>query len=98
MGVLVVTRSQAVAFVAMVVAGVAWIGAANSMTVAAQLLLPDWVRARGMAIHQMALMGSIALGAALWGQVATLTDVHTSLAIAAACVARRRGGHPGDAA
>ncbi|HEV7913435.1 MAG TPA: MFS transporter [Albitalea sp.] len=84
-----------VAAPAMVVAGAAWLSAANSLTVSAQLALPDWVRARGMSIYQMALMGSSALGAALWGQVATWTDVRTSLvaasvgAIACLLVTRR---------
>jgi MFS family permease len=68
---------------AMFFAGVAWISVANSLTVAAQMALPDWVRARGMSIYQMALMGSTAVGAALWGQVATLTSIHDSIAIAA---------------
>jgi hypothetical protein len=47
------------------------------------MALPDWVRARGMSIYQMALMGSTALGAATWGQIATWTDIHTSVGIAA---------------
>lgn len=64
-------------------AGMAWITVANSLTVAAQMGLPDWVRARGMSIYQMALMGSTAAGAAVWGQVATWTGIHHSLAIAA---------------
>jgi MFS family permease/quinol monooxygenase YgiN len=72
-----------VAVPAMFVAGVAWITVANSLTVSAQMGLPDWVRARGMSIYQMALMGSTAAGAALWGQVATWTNIHDSLAIAA---------------
>lgn len=75
----------AIAGAAMVVAGAAWLASANSLTISAQLALPDWVRARGMSIYQMALMGSCAVGAALWGQVATWTDVRTSLASAAAC-------------
>ena len=73
-----------VAALAMAVAGGAWISAANSLTMSAQLALPDWVRARGMSIYQMALMGSSAFGAALWGQVATWTDVRTSLIAASA--------------
>jgi MFS family permease len=68
---------------AMFLAGVAWITVANSLTVSAQMVLPDWVRARGMSIYQMALMGSTAAGAALWGQIATWTNIHDSLAIAA---------------
>jgi MFS family permease len=70
---------------AMMVAGAAWISVANSLTVSAQMALPDWVRARGMSIYQMALMGSSAAGAALWGLVATWTDVRTSLVSAALC-------------
>ena len=73
-----------VAVPAMVVAGMAWITTANSLSVSAQLALPNWVRARGMSIYQMAIMGSTALGAAVWGQVATLSNVHLSVGIAAA--------------
>uniref|UniRef100_UPI0035ADDCB8 MFS transporter n=1 Tax=Thermomonas sp. TaxID=1971895 RepID=UPI0035ADDCB8 len=71
-----------VAVPAMMVTGAAWITVANSLTVAAQMALPDWVRARGMSIYQMALMGATAAGAALWGQVATWTDVHHSIGLA----------------
>jgi predicted MFS family arabinose efflux permease/quinol monooxygenase YgiN len=73
-----------VAASAMFFGGMAWITTANSLSVSAQLALPDWVRARGMSIYQMAIMGASALGAAFWGQVATVTSVQTSLLIAAA--------------
>jgi len=72
-----------VAVPAMALGGLAWLATANSMTTSAQLALPDWVRARGMSIYQMALMGATALGAALWGQVASLTTLHISLGTAA---------------
>ena len=72
-----------VAVPAMAFAGMAWIAVANSLTVSAQMALPDWVRARGMSIYQMALMGSTAAGAALWGQIASMTSIHQSVAIAA---------------
>jgi MFS family permease len=67
----------------MLLAGVAWLCVANSLTVAAQMALPDWVRARGMSIYQMCLMGSSAAGAALWGAIATWTSIHDSIAVAA---------------
>ncbi len=73
-----------IAMVAMVVAGAAWISVANSLTLSAQLALPNWVRARGMSMYQMALMGGSGVGAALWGYVASLTSVRTSLVAAAA--------------
>ena len=72
----------------------AWITTANSLSVSAQMALPDWVRARGMSMYQMAIMGASALGAALWGQVATLTSVQTSLLVAAV---DRRGHHAAGA-
>ena len=80
--VVVLVPSLWLAVPAMFVAGMAWIATANSLTVAAQMGLPNWVRARGMSIYQMALMGGSAAGAALWGQVANLTTVTTSILIA----------------
>lgn len=68
---------------AMFLAGMAWIATANSLSVSAQMSLPDWVRARGMSVYQMAIMGGAAAGAAFWGQVASWTDVHWSVGIAA---------------
>jgi quinol monooxygenase YgiN len=73
-----------VAVPAMALNGMAWITCANSLSVSAQLALPDWVRARGMSMYQMAIMGASAAGAALWGQVATLSSVSTGLLVAAA--------------
>jgi len=84
MGVLVVTPSIVVAAIAMVVAGMGWLITANSLTIAMQFALPDWVRARGMAVYQMALMGSTALGAAAFGQIATMAGVTASMGLAAA--------------
>jgi MFS family permease len=72
-----------VAVPGMFIAGAAWLAVANSLTVAAQMALPDGVRARGMAIFQMGQMGATAIGAALWGQVATWTNIHDALLIAA---------------
>ncbi|RZS57179.1 MFS transporter [Sphaerotilus mobilis] len=73
-----------VAALALVVAGMAWISTANTMTMSAQMALPNWVRARGMAVYQMGLMGGSAAGAALWGQVAGRFDIRTALMTASA--------------
>lgn len=77
------TVHSGVAVIAMLFAGAAWITTANTLSVSAQMGLPDWVRARGMSMYQMAIMGSSALGAAVWGQVATVATVQTSLIVAA---------------
>jgi MFS family permease len=67
----------------MLVAGASWITVANTLAVSAQMVLPDWVRARGMSAYQIAIMGGSAAGAALWGQIAEFTDLATSLTAAA---------------
>ncbi len=72
-----------VAVPAMLFAGAAWITTANSLSVSAQMGLPDWVRARGMSMYQMAIMGASASGAAVWGQIATVSSVQTSVVLAA---------------
>lgn len=72
------------AIVCMMTAGLSLITTANTLGVKAQMALPNWVRARGMAAYQMSIMGGTAVGAALWGKVAALTSVPVSLISAAA--------------
>ena len=92
-----------VAAALMLVAGASWITVANTLAVSAQVVLPDWVRARGMSMYQIALMGGSAFGAALWGQIAQWTDLQTSLTAAAISgslilllTSRWSIGHEGD--
>jgi quinol monooxygenase YgiN len=68
----------------MMLAGVAWLSVANTLTVSSQLALPDWVRARGMSIFMMTMMGAASASAALWGHVAGLIDVAPTYVAAAA--------------
>lgn len=86
---------------AIAVAGMAWIATANSLTVAMQLALPNWVRARGMAIYLMAVMGGSAAGAAWWGYLASISSVQVSILTAAVLgpmvyLLTRRHGSGGD--
>ncbi|WP_439589317.1 MFS transporter [Hydrogenophaga sp.] len=83
MAAMALTNTVWVAVPAMFLGGAAWITTANTLSVSIQMGLPDWVRARGMSIYQMAIMGASAGGAALWGQIATWTSVPVSLGIAA---------------
>jgi MFS family permease len=84
MSVVVVFAPNAwIALPAIVVLGMAWISTANSLTLAAQVALPNWVRARGMAVYQMALMGGAAAGSLLWGQVAGFSSVRVAVVAAA---------------
>lgn len=52
-------------------AGGAWIGGLNTLSVAAQSAFPNWVRARSSAIYLVATQGAFALGALAWGRVTT---------------------------
>jgi MFS family permease len=71
-----------VAIPPMMFAGAAWLAVANTLTVASQLTLPDWVRARGMSIYMMTMMAATAISAALWGYVADLVEVPWALVAA----------------
>ncbi|HWZ70455.1 MAG TPA: MFS transporter [Casimicrobiaceae bacterium] len=69
--------------VAMLATGVAWISILSALQVTAQLTLPEWVRARGLASFFVVFMAGMALGSILWGQVATRFGIPTALTIAA---------------
>ena len=64
--------------------GFSWIAMLTTLNVSAQTALPNWVRARGLAVFLMVFFGSMSAGSALWGQVATATSLPTALLIAAA--------------
>lgn len=65
-------------------AGASWIAVLTSLNVSAQTALPNWVRARGLAVLLMVFFGSMSLGAAVWGQVAEQLDIAAALLVAAA--------------
>ncbi len=69
---------------ALALSGAVWLCVANTLTMTAQLVLPDQLRARGMAIYQMSIMGGHAGGAVLWGAVARWTSLATALMVSAA--------------
>lgn len=68
---------------ALALSGAVWLCVANTLTMCAQLALPAALRARGMAIYQMSIMGGSATGAIFWGVVAEHTSVGASLAVSA---------------
>jgi predicted MFS family arabinose efflux permease len=76
--------STAMALPAAALGGVGWVTVLTSLNVSAQTALPNWVRARGLAIALMVFFGCISAGSAAWGQVATATSIPTALLIAAA--------------
>ena len=65
------SRSAPLIGATLLFAGAAWTLAITATGVAAQTALPNWVRARGMGLWNLAVTGGIAIGSALWGAVAS---------------------------
>jgi MFS family permease len=66
----VLVRPLPLVVLALLPVGAGWILVLSTMNVSVQFYLPGWVRGRGLAIYQIVLFGSQAVGAALWGFVA----------------------------
>jgi MFS family permease len=77
-------REPIMALVASLIAGSSWIAALATLTVSAQVALPDWVRGRGLALYTTVFFGCLALGSAVWGAVATYVGLPAALFLAAA--------------
>jgi MFS family permease len=63
----------------MLVAGAAWIVFISLVSALMQILAPDWVRARVLAIFMLVFQGGLAAGSAFWGVVAGWADVQHAL-------------------
>jgi MFS family permease len=83
MAVLGLVQSTVAALLAAVLGGFGWIAVLTSLNVSAQTVLPNWVRARGLAISLMVFFGCMAAGSALWGQIAGITSITVALLVAA---------------
>lgn len=68
-------------------AGVAWVCALSTFNVSAQLAAPARVRGRVLAAYQVTYAGSLALGSAVWGAVATRLELAPTMAVAGALLA-----------
>lgn len=71
--------------IASLFAGVSWIVVLSALNLSAQVSLPDWVRARSMAIFQMVLFGAMTIGSLAWGQMASHFGLRLALITAALC-------------
>lgn len=73
-----------VVLVLLVGGGLAWLLAMSTLNATMQLLLPAWVRARGLAVYMLVFMGGQAIGSLVWGLVAGAFGTVSALLIAAA--------------
>jgi MFS family permease len=67
----------------LIAAGLAWMTLVSRMNATLQLFLPNWVRARGFGIYQVVFAGGQAVGALVWGQVASFSGLETAYLAAA---------------
>ena len=72
---------QWLAVVLLLVLGAGWIIALTTLNGAAQGVLPNWVRGRGLAIYLMVFNGAMAAGSLLWGLVAQELGVAATLLV-----------------
>jgi predicted MFS family arabinose efflux permease len=61
-------------------AGAAWIGILACFNVVAQTMCPSWMRARALSMYLLVLQGGMALGSAVWGELAARKGVPVALA------------------
>jgi MFS family permease len=68
-------------FLALVLAGMAWIAINATISGAVHTSVAHWVRGRALAIHLLAFQGAMAGGAIFWGALATYAGTSTALAL-----------------
>jgi hypothetical protein len=69
---------------AMFVGGTAWLTFMTTVNSAVQLNIPSWVRARALSFYLIVFAGSMALGSAFWGMIATHTGIPNAFLLSAA--------------
>ena len=77
-------RDPIVGLCASFVTGASWTLVVASLYAASQVALPDWVRARGLAIFLTVFFGAITVGSAVWGRVAGMEGLPVAHFLAAA--------------
>ncbi|HJQ35184.1 MAG TPA: MFS transporter [Pyrinomonadaceae bacterium] len=71
---------------AMLAGGVAWMTTMSSFNISVQTVVPEWVRARALALYLLVFFGSLAAGSAAWGTVAEHVGIATALLAAASAL------------
>ena len=83
---LVTLASFPAALAILVISGLAWMIITSTLQAEVQLILPAWVRARGLALYTVVFMGCLTFGSLLWGLVANQVGLRPGVLAAAAGV------------
>ncbi|AFQ24125.1 MFS transporter [Candidatus Portiera aleyrodidarum] len=69
-------------FGALMIGGSCWITVLASYNSSVQMLVPDWVKARALALYQTTLYAGLAIGSFGWGHIAGIIKVRLGLLLA----------------
>jgi len=83
MGVLSLAPPKWVAIIVLLFLGGAWITALTTLNGAAQAVLPNWVRGRGLAVYLTVFNGAMTAGSIGWGAVGEAAGIPGALLIGA---------------
>src|SRR5215213_9799663 len=86
LAVIILVPSFLAALATLVLSGLGWMAITSTLQAELQLILPGWVRARGIALYTMTFMGSQTAGALLWGLVADRVGLRPAILAAAVVV------------
>ena len=75
-----------VALAALVLSGLAWMAVTSTLQAELQLVLPAWVRARGVAVYMVTFTGAQTGGALFWGLIANRAGLLPAIFAAAVVV------------
>jgi MFS family permease/quinol monooxygenase YgiN len=78
------SREPFLATIASLIAGLCWIATLATLNVSAQTALPNWVRARGLAMYVSVFFGTMTIGSVLWGKLADVAGLSLTHLVAAA--------------
>lgn len=79
-------REPFAALGASLLAGLSWICVLSTLNVSAQVALPEWVRARGLAVFVVIFYGALTIGSALWGYLAGVIGLSDTNYVAAGAI------------
>ncbi len=79
--------NQALQCAALFFTGIGWMLVGTTNLVAIQTAVPNWIRARAVAIYMLVFQGALAIGGAIWGLLASYMEVSGTLILASLVVA-----------
>ncbi|NND01507.1 MAG: MFS transporter [Acidimicrobiia bacterium] len=75
-----ISRSLALTFVAMLLAGVCWVWSLATLNATVQLMTPQWVRGRAMSLYTFAFVGFLPIGSIVGGALGSVIGAAEAVA------------------